>query len=352
MAAGLSFGHAYRSIERGDFAAAYYFTGPEDVLKDELVQLLVERAVEPAARDFNVDLGAAGDLDGERLHALVETPPMLSERRVVVVRSIEHWRKNAGVWTVLERYLARPSPSTILVLVHGAGHSPLPALASAAAHVSVEQLAPGPALRWAAHRARRAGFSLDDAAAAHLVETVGGGGLAELMREIEKLAAAVAPGAVVDVETVARFVGVRHGETQADWVAAVLRRDTAAAVRTLSIVLAASGTTGVRLVTALGTALLGTRLARSHLDRGLPVKRVEAALHQAMKRARLSWIGDWYTEAERWTDAASRWSEVELADAIRETLETDRALKSSNISDDVGTLTQLVLMMSPRRAAA
>jgi hypothetical protein len=47
------------------------------------------------------------------------------ERRVVVVKNIEMWRKNAKVWKVVFSYLEHPSLSTVLVITHGREQQPM-----------------------------------------------------------------------------------------------------------------------------------------------------------------------------------------------------------------------------------
>src|ERR1041385_8548994 len=74
----LTFDALLRSLKQGASDPVYYLHGDEDVLKDEAVRALVERAVDPAARDFNVDQRNAPELDAEAFHALVNTPPMLA----------------------------------------------------------------------------------------------------------------------------------------------------------------------------------------------------------------------------------------------------------------------------------
>jgi hypothetical protein len=187
MAAALSFDSAYRQIRRGDLAPVYYLTGEEDVLKDELITFVQQQVVDPASRDFNLDVRSAGDLDGESLHTLVETPPMLAERRVVVVKNLEQWRKNAKVWRVLEQYLANPSPTTVLLIVHGAGEAPNAKLKAHAVHVKLEPLNPERLVRWVERRSKETGFTIEPEAVEHLVSAVSGD-LSHLAMEVEKLA--------------------------------------------------------------------------------------------------------------------------------------------------------------------
>ena len=350
MTASLSFDSAYRQIRRGDLSPVYYVTGPEDILKDELVDLVLQTAVEPSTRDFNLDLRSAGDLDAERFTALVETPPMLAERRVVVVKNIEQWRVNSNVWQTVQRYVANPSPTTVLVLVHGADQKPAVSLSRASCHVNIEALRPDRLARWVKMRAERAGVTLESDAAAHLVEAAGPD-LAPLGMEIEKLAAA-AQGTTVDARQVADLVGVRRGETPRDWIAAILARDAVRACQMLGTVLESAGTTGVRLVTNLGTELVGVRLARGLLDAGLGAERVERDVLAGLRKSRPHGLGDWRGTAASWTRAAGRWTGPELDRALRTAFEADRALKSTTIADEVDILSEMVLRMGVRKVAA
>jgi DNA polymerase III delta subunit len=346
----LSLEKAYGALKRGGAGAVYYLTGSEEILKDELVAAIAEAVLDPSARDFNLDVRAAADLDGEALHALVETPPMLAERRVVVVRGIDHWRRNAKVWDVLYRYVEHPSPATVLVLTQSGDANPDPRIARRAAHVAVTSLRPDQAARWVAHRAARAGVTLDPDAAAHLMTAVSGD-LGHVAVELDKLAAAAVGDAPVTVSDVARLVGVERGETTQDWVAAVLARDGGRALELLDIVLRQSGVGGVQLVGALGTALVGVRLARALVDAGTPWPRVEGAVFAELRGARVGRL-NWRAEAAAWTRAARQWSADDLATALAAAGAADRRLKSTTITDERGILMSMLLAFPLARAAA
>src|SRR2546426_12639409 len=99
----------------------YLLYGDEDVLKDEAVRMLVDAAVR-SSRDFNLDVRFAPDLTPESFHALVNTPPMLAERRAVVIRGVEQLgKRKTKLRDEVLRYLAAPNPTTLLVLVVAAG---------------------------------------------------------------------------------------------------------------------------------------------------------------------------------------------------------------------------------------
>ena len=348
MAASSLFDTTLRDVISGTIRPVYYLTGSENVLKDELVTRIVDQVIDPATRDFNLDTRSAEDLDGESLHSLIETPPMLAERRVVIIKYLEQWRKNAKVWKVLLRYVEDPSPTTILVLFHG--KEPHPSLSATEYHVAVEPLPPKRVGRWVGDRARRAGLRLEPDAVT-LLRQATGDDLAHIATELEKLSASF-EGDVVTADTISGFVGMRRGETPADWVAAVLERDIGRAERMLDAVLSGSGVNGVRLVSQLGTAFVGTALAQALAHGGTPLRRLESSLHNELKRSRAHWIGDWSTAARQWTDAARRWTAAELQVALSAALEADRALKSTTATDERGILLGMLLATSVRDAAA
>ena len=342
---------AYGGLRQAEVAAAYCLSGPADALKDELVDAIADAVLEPGTRDFNLDVRAAGDLDGEALHTLVETPPMLAERRVVVVRGLEQWRKNAKGWEVLTRYLERPSPSTVLVLVYAGEEAPDPRATGNAVHVEVGPLKPEQAARWIQRQAGQLGLTLDADAAEHLLASVGGD-LGVLRQELAKLAAALPAAATVTVGDVGALVGVRRGETVHDWVEAVLRREHTHALELLDVVLRQGSITGVQLVMTLGTALVGVRLARGLADGGTGWSRLKGAVFERIKAARPAGLRGWGDEAQRWADAARAWSPDALDRAIAAAAEADRRLKSTTISDERGILVTMLLTLAEPRAAA
>ena len=352
MAAPLSFDSAYRALKRQAPAPVYYLTGDEDLLKEEIIELIISSTVDVASRDFNFDVRLAGELDGEGLHSLVETPPMLAEQRVVVVKNVEQWRKNAKVWQVVYKYLENPSPSTVLVLTHGPDQKPNRDIAKSAAHVALEPLNYQRQLRWIRARTERAGFGLTEQAAEHLLNVVGNE-LAMLSTEIDKLAAVATEGETLDTGAVADLVGVRHGETQNDWIEAALIRDMPRAIGILDTVLAGAGITGVRLIATLGTGLVGVRLARALLDDGKPAARIEGLIRKTVQNAKTGWtFRDWNDPYALLSRAAAHWTTREIDDALFTAYECDKTLKSTTVSDVRGTITEMLLKMSRIEVAA
>ncbi|PYP71905.1 MAG: hypothetical protein DMD41_10760, partial [Gemmatimonadetes bacterium] len=161
-------------------------------------------------------------------------------------------------------------------------------------------------------------------------------------------------GRTATADDVTAVVGVRRGETLDDLVAAALERRPAAAARLVGPVLEMAGMSGVRIVSALGTGLVGTALARAELDRGgSPPRQAEDAVFRHVLAARPFGLGSYKAVAARWVGWAGAWQAAELARALRAALAADRALKGTTVTEDRGIVLQLVLeFAAPRREAA
>src|SRR2546425_1095542 len=229
--AALTFDTLLKGLKQGAAPGpVYYLHGEEDVLKEEAVRALLERAVDPAARDFNVDARAAAELDPEALRALVDTPPMVAERRAVVLRGIEQMKAKGKARDELIRYLDNPNPTTVLILVQGDGDAAAD-LATRATAVQVDRLSPDRVGRWAAHHAGRLGLTIEPEAGELLVAAAGGGPRALAQEPAER--GAPAPGA--GAAPAARPYGLRDWREEATrfarWAGGWTRADLGRALR-------------------------------------------------------------------------------------------------------------------------
>jgi DNA polymerase-3 subunit delta len=340
-----------RSLPKGELAPVYYLHGPEDILKDEAVQAIVERALDPALRDFNYDQRSAAQLDPESVYALCTTLPMMAERRVVVLREVEGWKRKPKARAAFLRYLERPAVETVVILIQGAAEEAEDKdLARGAYAVACEPLPAERARRWLLRRAGSLGVTLEDAAAEHLLLATGND-LGTVAAELQKLAALPA-GAPLTAERVGELVGVRHGETIVDWRDAVLDGAAGRAVAMLGPLLDQPGVSGVKLITLLGTTLAGIGLARSHYDRRVRGGSLERLMYDRIRQLRLFGLPDWKQESASWARWAADWPAARIRDALRAARDADQALKNTTISDERGILTDLVLRLTVARAEA
>src|SRR5919204_606423 len=201
-----------RALQERSFAPVYYLHGEDDYLKDEAIRRLVDRAVDPATRDFNLEVLRGADVDAGALGSLLDTPPMMAERRVVVVRDVGALRRDAR--RMLDRYLERPARDAVLVLVAPAGAKPDRDLVDRGAAVEFAPLTPEQLPRWIEHHAAELGVPVTSGAVALLHRAVGND-LPALAAELDKLASYAGDGEIGEA-AVATVVGVRRGETLGD----------------------------------------------------------------------------------------------------------------------------------------
>ncbi|MHB1225231.1 MAG: DNA polymerase III subunit delta [Gemmatimonadaceae bacterium] len=330
------------------FAPVYLIQGEDDFLKDGAVRQLVGAVVDPGVRDFNLEMRRGGDLDAETLGALLGTPPMMADRRLVVVRDVGALRKDAR--KALDHYLARPAADTVVALVAAAGAKADRPLAEHASVTPVEyrQLRGDEVPKWIAHHVDSELGGSITAEAASLLHGAVGNDLAQLASELDKLLSYTA-GEEIDEAAVGAIVGVRRGETLGDFLDAVGDRDARRALHILPHVLQQPKTTGVSVVMALAMQVSALAWAQAARAEGLAQSRVEQEFFTFLKEAG-GFAGRAWGEATRsWARQYRNWSAADLDAALDVLLEADVALKDSRVSSDEQLLTSLVLALCVRR---
>jgi hypothetical protein len=81
--------------------------------------------------------------------------------------------------------------------------------------------------------------------------------------------------------------------------------------------------------------------------------RLPDVLFRHLQSVRPFGLGNWKEEAARWARWAALWTPPGLRHALRQALAADCALKSTTLSDEVGIVTDLVLILAvPMEVAA
>jgi DNA polymerase-3 subunit delta len=292
----------HAALKKRVFEPVYYLFGEDDFLKEQATRDLINAAVEPSTRDFNLEIRRAGELDAEGLDALLSTPPMLAERRMVVLREVDKLKK--GPRALLDRYVARPAHDTVLVLV---APSSAKADKTLSAHATAVEYAPltGDRLpRWVSYHAEhQLGRKITSEAVALLVEAVGGD-LAQIAVELEKLASYSSE--TIDERAVAEVVGVRRGESLGDLLDAVAARDVGAALGLIPIVLQLPKTTAVSIVMALTVQTLALGFGEATLAAGSSQRSLFNELMALLKDTSAFPHRPWGEAVNSWTKHAVR----------------------------------------------
>ncbi len=348
------------AIQSRQFAPVYYLHGDDDYLKDAAIRDLMQAAIDPSTRDFNLEQRRGADLDAEAVASLLTTPPMLAERRAVVLRDVTGLKKAPR--TQLDRYLQRPASDTMLLLVSPAGTKPDSALMDASVSLDFAPLTPERVRKWIAHHAGTA-LQVDIADdAAQLLQQAVGNDLQLLAAELDKCAsyvlgvheAAGTPSdgmrAVIDVDAVSAVVGVRRGETVTDLLDAVARHDAKTAVNLVGHVLGQPKVNAVQVVMMLATQAFALSFGRARRDAGIPTQRLPQEYFALLKETSGYPARPWGEAASAWTKATDGWSADACERALTLLLEADMALKDTRVSTEEQLLTSLVLALCATRA--
>ena len=334
---------------RGPFEPVYYLHGADDYLKEDALRDLIASAVDPSTRDFNLDVRAASELDAETLGSLLGTPPMMADRRVVVLRDVQAMKKDAR--GTLERYLAQPAPDVMLVMVAPAGEPKRgdEALRARAYPVEFAPLDDDRLSKWIAHHASEDHGATITPGACVLLQGAVGNDLPALAAEIDKLAS-YASGMTIDEDAVAAVVGIRRGETLADLLDRVARRDAAGALAILAHVMEQPKMGGVPIVMALTAQMLALGYgAALRAERGTSGRALESEYWNFLKAGGSVMTGrPWGDAVKAWVRDVEQWDVRAVDRALALLYDADIALKDTRVSsEDRVVATTVLAICSP-----
>ncbi len=309
-------------LARGKLGGSYFLESDEPFLRDEAIARLAEAHFEGGSPDFDLDQLSGDEADAAGLAARLDTPPMISRFRVVVIRAAQSLTPSAR--SVLEAAVQREVSSRVLIIAaevpRGSKAKFYDLLRKHCSTISLATPGPSELPGWLAKRARSVyGVDLEMPAAQLLASGIGGR-LGVLAQELEKLVAFVAPETRIDLEQVRAVVGALPQVDRWQWIDKVVERRIGEALAELPALLD-SAESAVGLLGALAEALIRVGLARGG----------QGVLTEVLKRdgsyKNLSWKVRIYTQQAR------GWTEDGLASALAELLRADRLIKSGGLSD-------------------
>ena len=331
------------ALKTGSFAGAYYICGEDEFQKEDATKQLIAAAIEPAMRDFNMETRRGSEFDAKSLDAALSSLPMLADRRVVMVRDAGTLKKDAR--KVLERYLSSPSPDVMVLLVESPGGKVDKELAAKCTVLELDYLSADRIPRWIAHYAATEFQMKITPEATELLQSAVGTDLHQLVAELDKLASYTG-GREVQESDVGAVVGVRRGETMADFLDQVALRNAPRALELMPHVLSQPKTSGVQLVMALATQTIALAWGKARRKEGLSQSRLQGEYFVLLKQAGGAYTGrTWGSAASTWANAVDRWSAASLDRALDALLDADVTLKESGFSSEEQTVATLVLSM-------
>lgn len=325
-----------RQLREEAAGGVFFLIGEEEHLKGAATRAIIHAHVDPGTRDFNLDEVRGTEVTPERLGSLIQTPPMMADWRVVVVRDAQGLAVSSIMRSILERVVASPPVGLALVLVADIGTSKAKIWSTVKKHattVEFPRLSEADLPGWLMERARDEGFELEVDAARALGAAVGPD-LATAVREMEKLRDYLGDRTTIVRADVVALVGSIPRQDRWEWIDRVAERRFDLARAGLPVLLD-MGESGVGLVIALGNQMLRIAVCqaggRDALESHLPPNQ--------------RWL------ARRVETQARGWTTHAIEDALDHLQRADRLLKSAPLSD-LQIMEELLLRMQHEREEA
>jgi DNA polymerase-3 subunit delta len=232
-----------KELQQRQFHPVYVLQGEEPYYIDAVAERIEQTALPAPDRSFNQVVLYGKDVDTTAILGQAKQFPMMSERRVVIVKEAQAVAdlESEKVWPFLEAYLKNPLPSTILVLCYK--HKTLDSRKKLGKLLSGKD-APGAVLmtskklydsqvpQWLTANVRQRGLQISGQAVALLAEYIGAD-LGRLANEVDKLALNLKPNQAIDEELVQRLVGISKDYNIFELQKALVQRDVLKANRIL-----------------------------------------------------------------------------------------------------------------------
>jgi DNA polymerase III subunit delta len=328
-----------KSLESGKYAPIYFFFGDEPYLVGQAVNYLKTCALHGGAADFNFNSYYAADADITMVRDEVETLPMMSSRRVVLLKEVQDLTESE--WTQLEPIISQPVDSTVFIMAGSKIDKRKKFFKSVIEQaVTVEFKKPfdNQIPGWIRHICKGHNLSISDDAL-QLMHRLVGSPLAEIESEVLKLKDFIGERTSIELEDVASCVSKTREENVFDLTESIALGDRVQALTQLVQLLdQGQHPTGIVALVARHTRIL--LMIKQGQDQGLT----------NAKLASFAQVPPYYLQD--YVNQAKAWTVKRLESCLLALSETDRALKSSPLSAHIWLENLVLRVCSPQKPSA
>lgn len=113
----IGFEEIMRNLKTGIFSPIYILMGDEAYYIDKIAGYIEENALAPEERDFNQEIVFGADTTAAQIVDMAKGYPMMAPRRVIIVKEAQGLKNLEAI----EKYMANPSTTSVIVLCHKNG---------------------------------------------------------------------------------------------------------------------------------------------------------------------------------------------------------------------------------------
>ena len=215
-----------KDIRNKKFEHMYFLHGEEAYFIDLLCDAIMEHALEDHERDFNQTIIYGKDAELLSLVSELKAYPMMSERRLVVLKEAQDFRHMDG----LEQYADQPSNTTIFVICHkyktfDARKKVLKSFAKNGVVFKSDKVREYQLADWISNYVKSTGYGINSKASMLLAEFLGTD-LGRIVKELEKLAILLPAGTTIDESHIELNIGISKDYNVFEFVNAISVRNT------------------------------------------------------------------------------------------------------------------------------
>ena len=340
-----SYEQLHTAFSHGKFAPLYLFYGDETFLMKELQEVLLDNALLPHERDFNLDIFYGSEADVRQVIATCSGFPMMAARRVVIVRDFNKMADNR----LFVQYAERPNTNAVVLLVcegkPGFNAHPFRALRQHAICCEFGLLSARKIPGWIEARLAASGREIEPRALQMLVDTLGPG-LATVSGEVDRLISYAGDRLVLTSEDVLRAGGHTREHNVFEFQRMVGERQFDGAFRIAERLLQKSPNPRSEAIRML--SVVGSFFGRLWRLAGISRKGASEA-----DMARLLGVRPYFVK--EYVHALRKWGSPQLERAFAALLAADFELKGGSSRDDLLiillTLQRMDGASTPARAA-
>ena len=203
-----------KDLKAGRYAPVYFLQGDEPFFIDKISDYIEKNALSEAEKGFNQMVMYGKDVDVTSILNNARRYPMMSERQVVIVKEAKDIQdiNRQEAQTMLESYVKKPLPSTVLVICHkyktlDGRKSLTKTLDKHAVFVTTKKLYDNQVPDWITQYVTESGFTIDRKAAFMLTEFIGND-LERLSNELDKVVINFQEKIQIDAALIQKYVGI------------------------------------------------------------------------------------------------------------------------------------------------
>lgn len=308
---------------KGQLFPLYLLYGDETFLIDQSVELIDKMTLQTeGVRDFNFSMFYGDDADPSRICDAVETLPMMSPFRLVIVKDAHELSDKD--WDILTPLIENPVPSTVFVLVAtkiDKRKKPIKKAIEKGCAVEFKRPYDNQIPEWIVSLAKKHDLKLA-ADAVELFHQMVGSNLQDVDAELAKLKVYVAPRKEAQSDDLLKVVSRVRVDSVFDLTDAIGRNDRARALDCL-INLLDNGQNEVGVLALISRHVRILKLVSDGVREGLSGQRLSAR----------AGVSPYFLRV--YMDQARSWSDRKIERTFQALLDTDRALKSSPVASHI-----------------